>query len=60
MTDMQSGPSSPPTIKAPVCPDCSTPMKLKTALPDERYTNISHAIFECDCGRTSDHLVASA
>jgi hypothetical protein len=57
MTEIQSGPSSPP--KVPVCPDCSTPMKLKSALPDERYTNISHVIFECDCGHTIDQLVAS-
>jgi hypothetical protein len=58
MTEIQSGPSS-PHIKAPICPNCSTSMKLKSASPDAQYTNISNVVFECDCGHTTDLLVAS-
>jgi hypothetical protein len=34
-------------------------MKLKSTSPDAQYTNISNVAFECDCGHTTDLLVAS-
>lgn len=57
MPDTHSdNPSSP--IRPPTCPDCGTLMRLESGLPDTRYVNIRHMIFVCDCGRTSDQLIA--
>jgi len=44
--------------RPPTCPECGTLMRLESGLPDTRYVNIRHMIFVCDCGRTSDHLIA--
>jgi|EndMetStandDraft_7_1072992.scaffolds.fasta_scaffold2301651_1 hypothetical protein len=33
-------------------------MRLVAAEPLRRYTNIQHATFECDCGHTSDAMMA--
>jgi hypothetical protein len=45
-------------IKLPVCPDCRTCMRLDRASPDNRYRNLHHMIFICECGRTTDQLIA--
>jgi hypothetical protein len=39
-------------------PTCTKPMRLVTAEPLTPYTNIQHAKFECDCGFSSDALIA--
>lgn len=45
-------------MKPPICPACSKAMQLDSAMPDIRYSNLRHVIFKCDCGWTSDQLVA--
>ena len=57
MPSIGSGDSSSP-VKPPMCPDCGTFMRLESASPDKRYTNISHVMFVCDCGRASDQMIA--
>jgi len=47
-----------PRIKAPRCPTCRKTMRLESATPDKKYRNLQHVIYVCDCGRTSDQLVA--
>ena len=49
---------SAPQIKAPVCPTCGTLMRFESGSPDERHPNLRRCIFKCDCGRTSDQLLA--
>jgi hypothetical protein len=57
MPDVRSdNPWSP--IKPPICPDCDVPMRLESGWPDTLHTNLRHMIFICDCGRTSDQMVA--
>ena len=52
-------PADPPSaFKPPICPACSKAMQLDSAMPDIRYSNLRHVIFKCDCGWTSDQLVA--
>jgi|RhiMethySRZTD1v2_1073278.scaffolds.fasta_scaffold175757_1 hypothetical protein len=43
-------------IRAPMCPDCGTPMRFITSELD-KTTPVRHMIFECNCGRASDQLV---
>jgi hypothetical protein len=47
-----------PLIRAPMCPDCGTPMRFITSELD-KTAPVRHMIFECDCGRASDQLVPS-
>jgi C4-type Zn-finger protein len=56
MPSVQSNDLAPP-IRAPECPVCNKPMRLKRASPDIRFTNLTHFVFECECGRDSDQLV---
>jgi hypothetical protein len=42
----------------PICPTCTKSMRLVTAEPITPYINLKHAKFECDCGFTSDGLIA--
>ena len=42
----------------PVCSVCGTPMRLISAEPAEAYENLKRAKFECDCGRSSQAMVA--
>ena len=47
----------PPPIRSAICPGCNKPMRLESASPDIRATNVMHFLFKCDCGRDSDKLV---
>lgn len=41
----------------PWCPACYKCMHLVSANTDKEYPKLSHVMFVCDCGRTSDQLV---
>jgi len=56
---MPSVPSGdPPPIKSPICPSCNKPMRFESAVPDKTYPNLRHARFVCECGRSTDQLIA--
>jgi len=46
-----------PLPKRPICPACGREMRLQSTTPDERYINLKHVIFVCDCGRSSEQVV---
>ena len=46
------------SVKPPVCPDCMKPMRFVTSNPDKQHSSIQHFLFMCDCGRTSDQIIA--
>ena len=55
----QSQPSpQPPPIKPPTCRVCSKPMQLLSTTADKNFINLHHMLFVCECGWTSDQLVA--
>jgi hypothetical protein len=41
-----------------MCPACNKPMRFVAAEPLPPYTNLNYVKFECDCGRTSDAMMA--
>jgi hypothetical protein len=45
-------------LRPPECPTCRKPMQLEDMLPHEKYVNLRHAKFVCECGRRSETLVA--
>ena len=45
-------------VRSPVCPDCIESMHFVYAEPDKQHTSVRHVIFTCDCGRTSDQMIA--
>jgi RNase P subunit RPR2 len=44
-------------IRRPVCPDCRKPMRYATSELDKTRP-VQHVMFVCDCGRTSNQVVA--
>jgi hypothetical protein len=58
MPGIDSGNPSSPPVRPPTCPDCGVVMRLESASRDGRYINIKHMIYGCDCGRTSDQMIA--
>ena len=33
-------------------------MRFESAVPDKTYPNLRHARFVCECGRSTDQLIA--
>jgi hypothetical protein len=54
----QSQPSQPLPIKPPTCPACAKAMKLTSVTVDKSFLGLRHMLFICECGWTSDQLVA--
>ena len=44
--------------KTPICPTCAKPMRVQSSAPDRTYHNLQQVIFVCDCGRTTEVIVA--
>jgi hypothetical protein len=45
-------------IRPPICPDCLKPMRFVTSEAEKTHDILRHVLFVCDCGRSSDQLVA--
>jgi hypothetical protein len=55
---MNDQPTEQSPIRPPVCPDCRQPMQFAASQPDQAVEVLHHVLFVCDCGRTSDQLIA--
>lgn len=56
MSQPQQSDSSP--TPRPTCPSCGQPMRFVTAVPATLYKNLTRATFTCNCGWTSDFMIA--
>ena len=55
---MQAEPTDPFQIRPPACPDCLKLMRFVASLPDRIEAALWHLMFKCECGRSSDQLIA--
>jgi hypothetical protein len=53
---MQAEPSNQSPIRPTVCLHCMRPMHLVTSAPNKGLSILSHLIFVCECGRTSEQI----
>jgi hypothetical protein len=51
-----STPPSPP--HSPLCPHCGERMRLVVSVPDQRYINLDHLSYICECGESVTQVVA--
>jgi hypothetical protein len=51
-------PDPAPGPKAPLCSACGRPMRLESSEPSIPYVNLDHFNYVCDCGETTDKLIA--
>jgi C4-type Zn-finger protein len=45
-------------IEPPRCPDCGKTMRLESSDPNIYYANLDQLKFVCDCGHTTEKIVA--
>jgi hypothetical protein len=45
-------------IEPPRCPDCGKTMRLESSEPNIHYANLDQLKFVCDCGQTTEKMVA--
>jgi hypothetical protein len=60
-TNLPAPPSPPtpvPAPKYPLCQTCGKEMRIISAEPYPRYTNIDLHNYGCDCGHNEDFFVA--
>jgi hypothetical protein len=46
------------SLRPPVCIDCRLPMHFVASQANTVHPQLRHCLFACDCGRTSDQLIA--
>jgi hypothetical protein len=51
-------PDVPPVPKPPLCPACNKIMRLESSEPSTPYSNLDQLKYMCDCGQSTDKLVA--
>jgi hypothetical protein len=54
---MQDQPRKLP-VRPPLCPDCLTVMRYAASETDKTDSRMRFVMFVCDCGSTSEHVVA--